>query len=200
MYFLCTSYPASQTTIYDFDSGANGYERTSITSAGHVIAEFKNAGVTYSHDLGVAPLNQWCWVSTATSLNIADNNALFCISILYDGSGGTIGSDSTSVLNMATNRDTVFTAVLSFGEPGSGSYAAAPNNGTMKFSKFRHRNASGVGVTLPPLSSDTTGDINDFMARQAVGAAATLDDTGTANQDATAGSQGLTINAVGPYP
>jgi hypothetical protein len=199
IYVYCTSVPASRTTIYDLDAGANGYERVSLTSAGHVVTEFSNAGVTYSVDLGALPLNEWCWISTATNINIANNDALICHSALYNGVGTLLAAHSDSNLNMATNRVTAFTAIFSVGLPGSGGYAAAPNNSTLKFSKLRHINSSSV-TWLSPLASDISSDLNDYMARQTLGSAATLDDTGTSNQDMTAGSNGLTINLVGPYP
>jgi hypothetical protein len=201
-YLYCSSYPASQTSLYDFDAGGSGYMRTSITSAGHIICEWANAGQTHSTDLGALPLAEWCFLMTYTYINVGNNDGLDCAAYLWNQAGSIIASSDVFVPGMATNRgSTAYSVTLSVGRPGSGGYAAAPNNSTLRLSKLRNRqcpfNCDNVWVT--PTGVDQTGDRDDYNAERDPGPATQLDDSGSENHPLLAGAQGLTILSSGPY-
>jgi hypothetical protein len=201
-FFLSLSaYPVTDTTLIDYNFGAQGYVRIKLTSTGRAILEASAQGETLQTDMAGAaiPLNTVVYL-TFTNIGMHGIGQAYFTGGIYLPDGSVLGSGLASYASGSFENSegtpVVYKARFGWGVSTSSAYANFPQTGLGWMSKFRALNT--VSVLSPP-SGDTSGDIQDYMVRQPDGLTTRLVDSSGNSYDLTVGPQGLGVNAIGPY-
>jgi len=198
-YLNLTAYPAQDTTLVDYNFGNGQYLRVKLTAAGHAVLEMTAQGVPQlSADMAGAavPLNTIAYV-TVTSRGVHGIGQFYFQGGVYLPGQLLLGNGLGAYANgpFTGGQNPTYSATFGLGVSTSSSYSNFPASGLGWMSKFRALNSFG----LLPVFADTSGDTQDYMVRQYLGAAAQLDDTSGNGYHLTPGPQGLTIYQPGPY-
>jgi hypothetical protein len=208
MFLKVPSAPAGDTTIWDFYAGAPGYWRCKLTSGLHLILEWDLFGsgigpFSGSLDMfaGAISTGLWYWLSAGEWAHF-DGGHFNQMRAQVSGPGGsgpgvqiaTLMSDSDSWGNIWLS------CTFGIGVSLSSGYANFPNSSGWEWSKVNVQEiAYYSGGVLGMPSSDVSSGVAAYMCRQSVGAQSTLTDSSGSALTLSAGPQGLTINADGPY-
>jgi len=198
-YLNLTAYPAQDMTLVDYNFGNGQYLRVKLTAAGHAVLEMTAQGVPQlSADMAGAavPLNTIAYV-TVTSRGVHGIGQFYFQGGVYLPGQLLLGNGLGAYANgpFTGGQNPTYSATFGLGVSTSSSYSNFPASGLGWMSKFRALNSFG----LLPVFADTSGDTQDYMVRQYLGAAAQLDDTSGNGYHLTPGPQGLTIYQPGPY-
>lgn len=205
LFVKATAYPATTTALLDLDCGAGGYLRIILTPAGAVYIEMTFGGGAVSINLtagAVLPLHQYVWITLGAQGDTANNPAGLLYAAVIGQAGTVIGSVGPSTAYNIGGAGT-FTGVLNMGVSRSNpAYLSVPADGSILLSKVIHGADAGSvdhPAALPRPTADRTGDTEDYLCRDGIGAAPILHDSSPNHHDAVAGAQGLIIKAEGPY-
>ncbi len=194
-YLDAATYPVTDTTLVDYDMRTTGYHRIKLTSSGTVVLEIAYGNTAVSLTSNPIPRNTWIWIGAYSH---AINGAVTTYLTVTGPGRQVLSSVSTGGLTGFYSIDSgpgpTFPANFGWGVSLSSTYANAANDGSIVMSKFDAR----YGAPLYPTSDHTDGQ-QDCLARQPLGIASMLYDSGTGTYHLGAGPQGLTINSDGPF-
>ncbi len=201
VFFKFPSAPTGDMTLLDFNTGANGFLRVKLGTTLAVTMELSitslGAGSVAAVQPNILLPNTWYWLAVGMDKT---SNAPGNPACQVTGPGGTImGNGEIAV----SNYFVAYTSVVAVGVPSSSAYLAWPNASGWAMSKFRMSgNTPFTSPTYLPVSSaDIAGDTIDLMGRDGIGAQTQLLDTSGSSpaNNLSAGAQGLTVLAAGPY-
>lgn len=215
-YLWLQALPSVETVLWDFDGGAGGYYRITVTPTGIIQVKYNlpsgaGTGVIQINPSNAIAAGQWNWItSQSTARNDAAGNptGAYLNLAVYGQAGALLNQIQQQLLN--AGGPVSISCRLGIGVPCSGTEAPFPNAASSLMSKLRFNPHGGgqiavsssfspFAVIAPPLADFGTGAGLVYNCRDGVGAVAQLADTSGNNVPLPAGAQGLTVLAQGPY-